>query len=93
MSINPSPVKHGTAGGVEINVDFSRIDHAAAPVHVTLSADYMMLRPPGAPTRPGFTGSSPPNLDYPRTVTSGTRILVSKAEADALVAAGKASYS
>lgn len=90
MTVNATLVKYGTAGGVDINVDHSRIDHNA-PVRVNLTADYVIAaRLPGAPTRPGLTGRDAKNLDYPRTITSGTTIDVLKAEADALVTAGKA---
>jgi hypothetical protein len=91
MAINPTLVKYGTAGGTVINVDHSRIEHGA-PVKALLSADYATVqRPPGAPSRPGMTGAAAASLDYPRTILSGTTLSLHKAEADALVAAGKAS--
>lgn len=91
MAINPKLVQHGTAGGTAINVDLMRIDHSVA-VKVQLSANYTMLNPPGVPTRPGMTGAAAAALDYPRTVNSGTVISLLKHEADALVAASRASY-
>ena len=92
MSINQRLVKYGTAGGTDINVDHARIDHSV-PVKVQLSADYILAaRQPGAPTRPSMTGVAAANLDYPRTIVSGTTLSLHKAEADALVTAGKASY-
>jgi hypothetical protein len=63
------------------------------PVAVTLSADYAMIDPPGYPFRASFTGAAAANLQYPRTVASGTTISVLKCEADALVTAGAASYA
>jgi len=84
-------VQHGTAGGTAINVDMSRIEHGA-PVKVRLSASYAMIDAPGLPSRPGFTGASASNLDYPRTIANGTTLTLLKGEADALATAGKASY-
>lgn len=93
MAINQKLVKHGTAGGVDINVDYARIGHADAPTKVTLSANYSITHDPGMLFRPQFTGASPANLEYPRTITNGTTLTLHKAEADALVAAGKAAYA
>jgi hypothetical protein len=90
--MNPSLVQHDTPGGVVINVDVSRIESSVA-VYVTLSAAYTTLDPPGIPRRPGMTGVVCANLDYPRTLASGTRIALLAGEASALVTAGKASYS
>jgi hypothetical protein len=92
MALNQNLVQHGTAGGTAINVDVSRIESSAA-VYVTLSAAYTTLCPPGMPRRPGLTGVAVANLDYPKTIASGTRIALLAAEAAALVAAGKAAYS
>jgi hypothetical protein len=92
MTDSPRLFLYGVAGGVNINVDHSRIEHGA-PVKVTLTANYAInARPPGAPTRPGMTGAAAASLDYPRTILSGTVLSLLKAEADALVAAGKATY-
>lgn len=91
MAINQRLVQHGTAGGTAINVDMSRIEHGA-PVKVQLSASYVMLSGAGIPSRPGMTGASAANLDYPRTIANGTTLTLLKGEADALVSAGKASY-
>ena len=93
MALNPNNVQHGTAGGTAINVDLSRVDHAAAPRFVTLSANYVTLSGPGIPWRPGATGASAANLEYPKTITNGTRVLLHAAEAAVLVAAGKAAFS
>jgi len=92
MAINQNLVKHGNAGGTDINVDVSRID-PSAPVKVQLSANYTTLNPPGMPSRPSMTGCAVANLNYPRTVLSGTVLTLLKGEADALVAASKASYA
>jgi hypothetical protein len=93
MSDAPRVFKYGTAGGVDINVDHARIDHSV-PVKVQLSVDYTTVaRAPGAPTRPGLTGRDAAHLDFPRTHTSGTVLTLLKHEADALVAAGKATYA
>jgi uncharacterized protein (DUF2345 family) len=91
MAINPKLVLHGTAGGTAINVDMARIEHGA-PVKVQLSASYAMIDGPGIPSRPSMTGAAAANLDYPRTIASGTTLSLLKGEADALVTAGKASY-
>lgn len=88
---NPKLVLHGTAGGTAINVDVSRLEHAVS-VKVLLNAAYAMINSPGIPTRPGFTGASSANLDYPRTASSGTTLTLLAGEAAALVAAGKASF-
>ena len=91
MANNPKLVSHGTVGGTAINVDMARIDHSA-PVKVQLSGSYVRSVAPGGVTAPGMTGAAAANLDYPRTINSGTILTLIKAEADALVAAGKASY-
>ena len=93
MALNPSLVVYGVAGGTTISVDHSRLDHSV-PVKVTLSANYVTAAPlPGTPQRIGLTGAATALLDSPRTITSGTTIALLKAEADALVAAGKATYA
>jgi hypothetical protein len=89
MALNPTLVQHGTAGGTAINVDVSRIE-PGAPVKVQLTANYSILETPGIPTRPSFTGAAAASLDYPRTVPSGSVLLLLAGEANALVAAGKA---
>jgi hypothetical protein len=91
MAVNPRLVQHGSVGGTAINVDMSRIEHSL-PVKVQLTANYAMLHPPGAPTRPSMTGVAAAGLDYPRTVPTGTVLSLFKAEADALVTAGAATY-
>lgn len=91
MAINPKPVQTGTAGGVAINADFSRIEHAAT-VRVQLSASYSTAHNAGDPTRPDFTGCAASNLDFPKTIANGTVLHLLAHEAAALVAVGKASY-
>jgi len=91
MSESPRLIQHGTVGGTPINVDMARIEHSA-PVRVRLTAAYAMLHPPGIPSRPGMTGASAANLDYPRTIATGTTLTLLKGEADALVTAGAAVY-
>jgi hypothetical protein len=85
----------GVAGGSNINVDLRPLDHAA-PKKVTLSANYTVNYPPGYPTPPDMTGAEHKagKLYSPgRVIASGTTIALLGAEADALVAAGKASYA
>jgi len=88
---NAKNVQHGTAGATPINVDLSRIDHGSTR-KVQLTSNYTLLCGAGIPTRPGMTGASQANLEYPRTLSSGTQITLSAEEAAALVTAGKATY-
>lgn len=92
MTLNPKPVNVGTAGGTVINADMARLE-SSATVRVQLSASYVTAHNPGDPTRPAFTGAAAANLDFPKTVSSGTYLTLLAAEAAALVAAGKASYA
>ena len=92
MALNPRLIQHGTAGGTSINVDLTRLE-SSAPVKVHLTASYTLLSGMGVPARPGFTGASFANLDYPRTIPSGATLTLLKGEADALVAASKATYA
>jgi len=84
----------GSAGGTVINVDLRPINHAVSK-KVTLSANYTTAYPPGYPSPPDMTGAEVKagKLNYPKTINSGTTIALLGAEADALVAAGKASYA
>ena len=84
-------VAHGVAGGVTITCDLSRIETGLTK-KVQLSTAYTTNCGPGIPTRPCFTGTSAANLDYPRTIASGTILTLHAHEADALVTAGAASY-
>lgn len=91
--MNPSYVITGTVLGAPINTDVANgLGNAIA---VTLSNDYVLAnpRPPGFPFRPSWTGADAADLDFPKTVPSGTRIFVLQCEAAALVNAGAASYS
>lgn len=91
MALNPTYVQHGTVGVTAINVDVSRVEHSA-PVRVQLSGNYARVHPPGVPSPPAMTGAAVANLDYPKTIPSGSVLSFLKHEADALVAAGVASY-
>lgn len=90
MTINPNNVTHGTVGGTSIVVDISRFE-SSAPVHVQLTANYTVAETPGLPRRPQFTGASQANLEYPRTIPSGTKLYLFAGEANALIQAGAAS--
>lgn len=79
----------GTAGGAAINVDLLQPLHQGTRT-VTLSANYTLAYPPGYPTPPSMTGCAASNLYYPRTVSSGAQLTLLTAEANALIAAGKA---
>lgn len=92
MTINAKLVQHGSVGGTPINVDMARLEHGFTK-KVLLSSNYSMLHVPGMPSRPSFTGCAAANLDYPRTVTSGTTLTLHAGEADALVAAGAGTYA
>jgi hypothetical protein len=82
--------KTGTAAGVDINPNTLPFDHAVGK-KVQLSADYILAHPPGFPSPPFMTGVAPGSLRKgTQTITSGTQIVLGKAEADALIAAGKA---
>jgi hypothetical protein len=83
-------VKAGTAGGVDINVNHLPFDHAV-PKKVQLSADYIFTPAPGYVTPPDMTGAAPSKrMQQTQTRLSGTTVTLLKAEADALIAAGKA---
>ena len=83
-------VQTGTSGATPINADVTTLGSAVC-VAVVLSADYVMLDPPGYPFRQSFTGSAIPQ--YPHTVASGTTISVLQCEATALVNAGAATLA
>jgi hypothetical protein len=83
-------VEVGTSGVTPINADVTSLG-SAVPVGVVLTADYVMLDPPGFPFRQSFTGSAVPQ--YPHTVASGTTISVLQCEATALVNAGAATLA
>jgi len=91
MSESPRLVQTGTVDGNPIEVDVTVLG-PAVPVGVTLTADYVLAnpRPPGFPFRPGMTGVDSADLDYPRTLPSGTTIELLSCEATALLNAGAA---
>jgi hypothetical protein len=89
MTSNPKLVAHGSVGGVPINVDLSRVEHGFTQ-RVRLTANYSLFTGGGIPTRPSFTGASQQNLEYPRTIASGTYLTLLAGEAAALIAAGAA---
>jgi len=62
-------------------------------VRVTLSTAYKLERPIGYPFRPGLTGVDAAEIGDVRTISTGTTIALLKAEADALVLAGAATYA
>jgi hypothetical protein len=90
MTEGPRLVKTGVSGSTPVFADVRTLGSQVA-VRVTLSANYLIWREPGIPSRPSFTGSTTP--DCPRTIPSGTVLLLHQFEADALVAAGGAVYS
>ena len=92
MSESARQVQTGSVDGSAIYADVTSIG-SAVPVAVTLSADYAMLDPPGFPFRASFTGARSGNLQFPRTVPSGTTLQLLKCEADALVTANAAAYA
>ena len=90
MAEGTRSVKAGVAAGVDINVDHRPFDHAV-PKKVQLSADYAFTPAPGSITPPDMTGAAPSKLmRSTQTRTNGTTVTLLKAEADALIAAGKA---
>ena len=90
MVEGPRLIQTGTSGVTPINADVTTLGSAVC-VAVVLSADYVMLDPPGYPFRQSFTGSAIPQ--YPHTVASGTTISVLQCEATALVVAGAATLA
>lgn len=90
---NPSYVQTGTVNGSPILVDVANGLGSDGAVSVTLTADYILARPPGYPTRPAMTGTDPANSDYAgRVIPSGTSLGLLPPEAAALVNAGAATY-
>ena len=93
MPESPRYVTVGTinAGSTAIQADMTSLGSDVA-VQVRLSTDYATVnpRPPGYPTRPSLTGVDANDLDYPKTIPSGTILGVLRCEGNALVAAGAA---
>jgi hypothetical protein len=81
--------KTGSAGGSDINVDLLQPLHQGTRT-VTLSANYTPSYPPGYPMPPSMTGCAAANLYHGQTLTNGTVVTLLTAEANALIAAGKA---
>ena len=90
MAEGPRLIQTGTSGLTPINADVRSLG-SAVPVAVVLTADYVMLDPPGYPFRPSFTGAVV--RQYPHAVASGTTISVLQCEATALVDAGAATLA
>lgn len=90
---DPFYVQTGTVNGSPILVDVANGLGADGAVRVTLTADYVLDKPPGYPTRPSMTGTDPANSDSPgRTITAGTTLALLRPEAAALVNADAATY-
>ncbi len=94
MSESPRLVRVGSIdnGLTPILADVTYLEPYLS-VKVLLSADYAQESPPGWPSRPGETGTDAKNLDYPRTLPSGTTMAFLKPEADAIVQAGGGTYA
>jgi archaellum component FlaG (FlaF/FlaG flagellin family) len=92
MSEGPRLLTVGTIsnGATPIQADVRSLGQTVA---VRLSTDYSILCPPGYPARPGMTGVDALDLTYPRTIASGTVLLVLACEAAALVGAVAATYA
>jgi len=91
MAESGRPTNTGSAGGTAINPDLTRLAHEA-PKKVQLSASYTRNCPPGYPSAPDFTGCAASKLDTKaQTLANGTIVTLLGPEADALIAAGKAS--
>jgi hypothetical protein len=103
-NLNKLPYTTGVANGVTITFLAGADDFASAS-YVTLKADYARVIPPGYPDpNPGvqiqtsFT-AFPQTIPGPgqeagtQTIPAGTRLQVRLDEAQALVAAGAATYS
>jgi hypothetical protein len=78
-------VQVGTAGGAAVMADVSVLGQQ---VQVVLTADYMMIDPPGFPFRPSFTGTAV--AQFPKAVPNGSTLWLLNCEAAALIAAGGA---
>jgi hypothetical protein len=90
---NPQLVTLGTIPPATPIVVDSYVLDTAVTRRVQLTVPYTTLpRPPGWPARPSMTGASQYNVDYPKTIASGTTLALLPVEAAALVAAGAASY-
>jgi hypothetical protein len=61
-------------------------------ITVTMTADYQLLNPPEFPERPPFGNASYANKGLPRVIANGNTAQFFKAESDALIDAGFATY-
>lgn len=86
-----NPQTLGTVNGTPIVADLGGGLGSSALVGVTLSATYVMSNLPGFPIRPPADGEVS-KRHFP-SVPSGTTCKFLKPEADALVAAGAATYA
>jgi hypothetical protein len=73
------------SGATNIVADVTTLGAAVA---VVLSTNYAALH--WGPSRPSMTGTDSGDLDFPRTILSGTTITVLNCEAVALIAAAAA---
>jgi hypothetical protein len=87
MIVNLVTVGTINSGATPIVADVTTLGPAVA---VTLVTDYAMGGPQSFPSRPSFTGTDAANMQYPRTLPSGTTFRVLQCEATALIAAGAA---
>ena len=91
---NPRLITVGTinAGATPIQADVTFIDGTVPPTSVTLTTDYAMIEPVegGYPARPFTIGRDQADIEYPRTITSGSTVALFACEADALINAGAA---
>lgn len=85
-----NPQTLGTVNGTPIVAELGGGLGTDVLVRVTLSANYVMVAPPGFPSRPPAGTSTP---FFPHTVLSGATVSFLKPEAAALVAAGAAVYA
>jgi hypothetical protein len=86
-----NPQTLGTVNGTPIVADLGLGLGTDVLARVTLSADYIMVSPPGFPVRPPADGEVSKRL-WP-IVPNGTTCKFLKPEAAALVAAGAAVYA
>ncbi len=92
MSNSTNQVSHGVAGVTPISstMDASSLSSTR---YVTLSANYARVIPPGYPEpNPGAPAANNATRS-PKTILSGSRVLLFAHEAAAIVAAGAGAYS
>ena len=92
MPTKPHPVTHGTINGTPI-VSEVDVDGLSSKLYVTLSASYVRVVPLGYPD-PNAGAEAAKNVTRTgNTHNSGTRLLLFKHEALAIVAAGGGALS